>query len=59
MSITRILRVLRARLGLVLLVLCAVVAVVGTLSAVLPNRFVATVSLVVDSKATDPELLLR
>jgi chain length determinant protein EpsF len=46
--------VLRARKWLVLFVLCAVVAAVGTLSVLLPKRYVSTVSLVVDAKAADP-----
>jgi uncharacterized protein involved in exopolysaccharide biosynthesis len=54
MTPRQILVILRARLWLVLGVLCAVVAVAGTLSVVLPKRYVATVSLVVDSKAADP-----
>lgn len=54
MTPKQILTILRARLWLVLGVLFAVVAVAGTLSFVLPKRYVATVSLVVDSKAADP-----
>jgi chain length determinant protein EpsF len=54
MNITQILAILRARAWLVLGVLCAVMALVGTLSAVLPERYVAAVSLVVDTKAADP-----
>jgi chain length determinant protein EpsF len=54
MKLGQIFVVLRARFGLVLGVLCLVVAVVGTLSVVLPKRYVAAVSLVVDTKAADP-----
>jgi chain length determinant protein EpsF len=54
MTFAQIVVVLRARLWLVLGVLCTVVAVVGTLSVVLPKRFVAAVSIVVDTKAADP-----
>lgn len=54
MKLGQIFMVLRARFGLVFGVLCLVVAVVGTLSVVLPKRYVAAVSLVIDTKATDP-----
>ncbi len=54
MKLGQIFVVLRARFGLVLGVLCLGLAVVGTLSVVLPKRYVAAVSLVVDTKATDP-----
>jgi chain length determinant protein EpsF len=54
MTFAQIVVVLRARLWLVLGVLCTVVAIVGTLSVVLPKRFVAAVSIVVDTKAADP-----
>jgi polysaccharide biosynthesis transport protein len=54
MKLGQIFVVLRARFGLVFGVLCLVVAVVGTLSVVLPKRYVAAVSLVVDTKAADP-----
>jgi chain length determinant protein EpsF len=54
MNFTQIFVVLRARIRLVLGVLVFVVAVVGTMSLVLPKRYVAAVSLVVDTKATDP-----
>lgn len=54
MTPKQILAVLFARKWLVLLVLCAVVAVAGTLSVVLPKRYVATVSLVIDMKPGDP-----
>src|SRR5690349_626627 len=54
MTPKQILTILRARLWLVLGVLVAIVAAAGTLSLVLPKRYVATVSLVVDSKAADP-----
>jgi succinoglycan biosynthesis transport protein ExoP len=54
MKLGQILMVLRARFGLVFGVLCLVVAVVGTASVLLPKRYVAAVSLVVDTKATDP-----
>ena len=54
MTFAQILVVLRARIWLVLVVLGAVIAVVGTLSVVLPKRYVATASLVVDTKAADP-----
>src|SRR5262249_10895697 len=54
MKLGHIFIVLRARFGLVLGVLCLVVAFVGTLSVVLPKRYVAAVSLVVDTKAADP-----
>lgn len=54
MSLAQILVVLRYRVWLVLGVLCAVVAVVATLSVVLPKRYVAAVSIVVDTKAADP-----
>lgn len=54
MTLAQIIVVLRARVWLVLGVLCAVVAVAGTLSVVLPKRYVAAVSIVVDTKAADP-----
>jgi chain length determinant protein EpsF len=54
MTFAQIVVVLRARLWLVLGVLCTVVAIVETLSVVLPKRFVAAVSIVVDTKAADP-----
>ncbi len=54
MKLGQIIVVLRARFGLVFGVLCLGLAVVGTLSVVLPKRFVAAVSLVVDTKAADP-----
>ena len=54
MKLGQIFVVLRARFALVLGIACAVVAVVGTLSVVLPKRYVAAVSLVVDTKAADP-----
>ena len=54
MSFAQIVVVLRARIWLVLTMLCAIVAIVGTLSVVLPKRYVAAVSIVVDTKAADP-----
>lgn len=54
MTPRQILSILRARFWLVALVACLIVAAVGTLSVVLPKRYVATVSLVVDTKAADP-----
>ena len=54
MTFMQILVVLRARFWLVAGVLCTVVAVVGTLSMVLPKRYVAAASIVVDTKAADP-----
>ena len=54
MKLGQIFVVLRARFPLVFGVLCLIVAVVGTLSVVLPKRYVAAVSLVVDTKAADP-----
>lgn len=54
MTPKQIFAILKARLWLVAAVLCLVVAVVGTLSVVLPKRYVAAVSLVVDTKAADP-----
>lgn len=54
MKLGQIFMVLRARFRLVFGVLCLVIAVVGTLSVVLPKHYVAAVSLVVDTKATDP-----
>lgn len=54
MTFAQIVVVLRARIWLVLGVLCAIMAVVGTLSVVLPKRYVAAVSIVVDTKAADP-----
>lgn len=54
MKLSQIISILRARSGLVLGILGAVIAVVLALSLLLPKRYVATVALVVDTKATDP-----
>ena len=54
MNLSQIIRILSARRGLVFTVWLLVVAVTVALSLVLPKRYVASVSLVIDSKATDP-----
>jgi polysaccharide biosynthesis transport protein len=54
MTPQQLLTILRARFWLVLLLLGTTVAVAATLSLVLPKRYVAAVSLVVDTKAADP-----
>jgi chain length determinant protein EpsF len=54
MNAKQIFVILKARIVLVLGVLLTVVAIVGALSVALPKRYVAAVSLVVDSKAADP-----
>jgi chain length determinant protein EpsF len=54
MNAKQIVVILKARLWLVVAILCGVIALAGTLSVVLPKRYVAAVSLVVDTKAADP-----
>jgi chain length determinant protein EpsF len=54
MSAKQIVVILRARIWLVLCVACCVIGLVAALSVVLPKRYVAAVSLVVDTKAADP-----
>jgi polysaccharide biosynthesis transport protein len=54
MNAKQIVVILRARLWLVLAVMCGVIALAGTASVALPKRYVAAVSLVVDTKAADP-----
>jgi chain length determinant protein EpsF len=54
MSFTQIAVVLSARKRLVFGIALALIVVVGTASAVLPKRYVAAVTLVVDTKAADP-----
>ena len=54
MKLTQALSILRARRWLVFSVLTTTVAAALVLSFLLPPRYVATVSLVVDTKSTDP-----
>jgi chain length determinant protein EpsF len=54
MNAKQIVVILRARMWLVLVIFCSVIALAGTLSLFLPKRYVAAVSLVVDTKAADP-----
>ena len=54
MKLTQALSILRARRWLVLSVLFATVSAGLALTFLLPPRYVATVSLVVDMKSTDP-----
>jgi chain length determinant protein EpsF len=54
MKLSQALSILRARRWLVLIVLFSAVAAALALSFLLPPRYVATVSLVVDTKSTDP-----
>jgi succinoglycan biosynthesis transport protein ExoP len=54
MKVTQTLSILRARRWLVLSVLFATVSAGLALSFLLPPRYVATISLVVDTKSTDP-----
>jgi polysaccharide biosynthesis transport protein len=54
MKLTQTLSILRARRWLVFGVLIATVAAGIAISVLLPPRYVATVSLVVDTKSTDP-----
>jgi succinoglycan biosynthesis transport protein ExoP len=54
MKLTQTLSILRARRWLVFAVLMATVAVGLAITFLLPPRYVATVSLVVDTKSTDP-----
>jgi chain length determinant protein EpsF len=54
MKLTQALSILRARRWLVLTVLFATVSAGLALTFLLPPRYVATVSLVVDTKSTDP-----
>src|SRR5690606_5443249 len=54
MTPRQVIAILRARFWLVLAVLTAVTVTLGALSVVLPQRYVAAVSLVVDTKAADP-----
>jgi len=54
MKLTQILRILRARRWLVLSTLGTTVLLVMVLSCVLPERYVASASIVIDTKGTDP-----
>src|SRR6188472_941993 len=54
MKLTQALSILRARRWLVISVLFLTVAAGLAVSFLLPPRYVATVSLVVDTKSTDP-----
>ena len=54
MDLRRFLRIMRARLGLILFVLAATVGTTALVSLLLPPRYTATASIVIDFRALDP-----